>query len=213
MWSSYWSRPESPMLRKLGIWAAVMAAALVPIVAAGFSPLLQWRQPIYIISGFAGIVGLALMLLQPLLAGGYLPGVPSLRGRRVHRWVGAGIVAVVVVHVVGLWLTSPPDVVDALLLRSPTPFSIWGVLTMWLIFATGALALLRKPLRLRPMTWRRVHTALAVLIVAGTALHAVLIQGTMETVSKYALCALALGATVKVIVDLRIWATRRRSQR
>ena len=201
------------MFRKLLIWAAVCAALLVPVVAAGFSPLLQWRQPIYIVAGFAGIVGFALMLLQPLLAGGYLPGVPALKGRRVHRWVGAGIVALVVLHVGGLWLTSPPDVVDALLLRSPTPFSVWGVLVMWLIFATATLAMLRKRLGVRPMTWRRAHTALAVLIVAGTGLHAVLIQGTMETVSKYALFALALGATVKVILDLRIWAARRRSAR
>ncbi|MEQ8256970.1 MAG: ferric reductase-like transmembrane domain-containing protein [Roseovarius confluentis] len=201
------------MFRKLSIWAAVCAALLVPVVAAGFSPLLQWRQPIYILAGFAGIVGFALMLLQPLLAGGYLPGVPALKGRRVHRWVGAGIVALVVLHVGGLWLTSPPDVVDALLLRSPTPFSVWGVLVMWLIFATAALAVMRKRLGVRPMTWRRAHTALAVLIVAGTGLHAVLIQGTMETISKYALFALALGATVKVILDLRIWAARRRSTR
>ncbi len=201
------------MVRKVLIWAAVCAALLVPVVAAGFSPLLQWRQPIYILAGFAGIVGFALMLLQPLLAGGYLPGLPALKGRRVHRWVGAGIVALVVLHVGGLWLTSPPDVVDALLLRSPTPFSVWGVLVMWLIFATAALALLRKRLGLRPMTWRRAHTALAVLIVAGTGLHAVLIQGTMETISKYTLFALALGATVKVIWDLRLWAARRRSTR
>ncbi|QFT99263.1 hypothetical protein FIU85_18250 [Roseovarius sp. THAF8] len=198
------------MLRKVLIWAAVCAALVVPVAAAGFSPLLQWRQPVYIVAGFAGIAGFALMFLQPLLAGGYLPGIDALKGRRVHRRVGAGIVALVVLHVAGLWLTSPPDVVDALLLRSPTPFSVWGVLVMWLIFATAALALTRKRLGLRPMTWRRAHTALAVPIVAGTALHAVLIEGTMETVSKYMLCALALGATVKVIRDLRIWARRAR---
>ncbi|MFN3208118.1 MAG: ferric reductase-like transmembrane domain-containing protein [Roseovarius sp.] len=195
---------------KVLTWAAVCAAVALPVVLAATSPLLQWRQPVYIVAGFAGITGFALMLLQPLLAGGYLPGIPALQGRRVHRRVGAGIVALVVLHVAGLWLTSPPDVVDALLLRSPTPFSVWGVLVMWLILATGALALLRKRLGLRPMTWRRVHTAMAVAIVAGTSLHAVLIEGTMETVSKFALCALALGATVKVIVDLRIWARRAR---
>ncbi len=201
------------MTRTFLIWAAVLAALAVPVVAAGFSPLLEWRRPVYIVAGFAGILGLALMLLQPLLAGGYLPGVPALRGRRVHRWVGASIVALVVAHVAGLWLTSPPDVVDALLLRSPTPFSVWGVLAMWLILATGLLAVLRKPLKLRPMTWRRAHTALAVLIVAGTGLHALLIEGTMEDVSKTVLVVLALGATLKVIVDLRIWATARRRSR
>ncbi|MBY5989416.1 ferric reductase-like transmembrane domain-containing protein [Roseovarius atlanticus] len=198
------------MLRKVLIWVAVCAALVVPVAAAGLSPLLQWRQPVYIVAGFAGIAGFALMFLQPLLAGGYLPGIDALKGRRVHRRVGAGIVALVVLHVAGLWLTSPPDVVDALLLRSPTPFSVWGVLVMWLIFATAALAVLRKRLGVRPMTWRRAHTALAVLIVAGTGLHAVLIQGTMEMVSKFGLFALALGATIKVIWDLRIWARRAR---
>ena len=29
----------------------------------------------------------------------------------------------VVIHVAGLWITSPPDMIDALLFTSPTPFS------------------------------------------------------------------------------------------
>jgi hypothetical protein len=35
-----------------------------------------------------------------------------------------------------------------------------------------------------------------------------LIEGTMETMSKAALCALVLGAAVKVMADLRIWRKR-----
>ena len=198
-------------MRKFLIWAMVLAVVVVPVVLAANSPLLQWRQPVYIVAGFAGVLGLTVMVLQPLLAGGYLPGVPALKGRRVHRWTGAAIVVLVVVHVAGLWITSPPDVVDALLFASPTPFSIWGVLTMWLIFATGVLAALRRSLKIRPMTWRRGHTMVAVLIVVGTALHAVLIEGTMEPISKAVLCLAVLAATVKVIVDLRIWGVRRRA--
>jgi len=34
----------------------------------------------------------------------------------------------------------------------------------------------------------------------------------METLSKVALCALAVAATVKVIVDLKIWARRSRGE-
>ena len=98
---------------------------------------------------------MALLLLQPLLAGGYLPGLPMRRGRRVHFWVGVALVAAVVVHVLGLWLTSPPDMVDALLFRSPTPFSAWGVVAMWAVFASALLATLRRRLRLRPLVWRR----------------------------------------------------------
>jgi predicted ferric reductase len=194
------------------IWAALAVAVGVPLAAAATSPLLQWRDPLYIAAGFAGVVALALMLMQPLLMGGYLPGLPALRGRRAHRWIGGALVLAVVIHVGGLWITSPPDVIDALLFTSPTPFSAWGVIAMWALFATALLAALRLRLRLRPRAWRIAHTLLAVVIVVGTVVHAVLIEGPMETVSKAALCALVIAATIKVIADLRMWRTRSASR-
>ncbi|MEO1281109.1 MAG: ferric reductase-like transmembrane domain-containing protein, partial [Pseudomonadota bacterium] len=188
--------------------AAIAAAVLVPIAAAATSPLLAWRDPVYIAAGFAGVVALGLMLIQPLLIGGYLPGLSAYRSRRAHRWIGGLLVAAVMLHVGGLWVTSPPDVVDALLFASPTPFSAWGVIAMWAIFASALLAVLRRRLRLRPRTWRIGHTVLATVIVFGTVVHSMLIEGTMETVSKAALCALVLLVTIKVVADLRVWARR-----
>jgi hypothetical protein len=105
-----------------------------------------------------------------------------------------------------LWLTSPPDVVDALLLRSPTPFSAWGVVAMWAVFATALLATLRGRLQLRLMVWRLCHVALAGIIVVGSVVHAMLIDGTMEIVSKVALSALVIAAAAKVMLDLRLLA-------
>jgi drug/metabolite transporter (DMT)-like permease len=99
--------------------------------------------------------------------------------------------------------------IDALLLTSPTPFSPFGVIAMWAIFAVAFLAALRRRLELRPRTWRIAHISLAIVIVAGTAVHAILIEGAMETVSKAALCALVLAATIKVMVDLWVWKKRR----
>lgn len=190
------------------IWAALAAAVCVPIAAAAASPLLQWRGPVYIVAGFAGIVGLGLMLVQPLLIAGYLPGLSVYRGRRTHRWTGGALVVAVVIHVAGLWITSPPDMVDALLFASPTPFSPWGVVAMWAIFAVALLAALRRRLGLRLRTWRIAHTLLAIVIVVGSAVHCILIEGTMETVSKAALCAIVLAATAKVMADLRVWRRR-----
>ncbi len=66
---------------------------------------------------------MAIVLLQPLLAGGYLPGLPAPRGKRIHRWTGFALVSAIIIHIGGLRLTSPPEVVDALLFTSPTPFS------------------------------------------------------------------------------------------
>ncbi len=192
------------------IWAALATAVGVPIAAAAASPLLAWRDPVYIAAGLAGVVAMTLMLFQPLLAAGYLPGLAASRQRRIHRWVGSALVLAVAIHVAGLWITSPPDVVDALLFVSPTPFSPFGVISMWAVFAAALLALLRRRLRLRPLTWRRGHTALVTLAVLGGVLHALLIEGTMEGISKAALCLLVLAATVKAIADLRAWAIRPR---
>jgi predicted ferric reductase len=188
------------------IWAALAAAIFVPMVAAAASPLLEWRGPVYIVAGFAGIIALGFILVQPLLIGGYLPGLSAYRGRRAHHWIGGALVVAVVIHVAGLWITSPPDMIDALLFTSPTPFSPFGVIAMWAIFAVALLATFRRRLGLR--TWRIAHMALAVVIVAGSAVHGMLIEGTMETMSKAALCALVLAAAVKAMADLRVWRRR-----
>jgi hypothetical protein len=191
--------------RVIMIWTALVAAIAVPIGAAAASPLLAWRAPIYIAAGFAGIVGLALLLIQPLLIGGYLPGPAPGRARRLHPWIGGLLVAAVGLHVGALWITSPQDVIDVLLFQSPTPFSVWGVIAMLAILVTALLAALRRRLRLRPRIWRISHASIAAVIVVGTVAHAMLIEGTMETVSKAALCGLVLAATMKIIVDLRLW--------
>ncbi|MEM9639540.1 MAG: ferric reductase-like transmembrane domain-containing protein [Pseudomonadota bacterium] len=201
------------LIRPALIWAVLALALAVPLAAAASSPLLAWRDPIYIVAGFAGIIALCLLLLQPLLASGALPGLPARRSRRLHRWSGLGVLTAVVVHVVGLWITSPPDVVDALLFISPTPFSAWGVIAMWAAFAAGLLAALRRKWRIRPMLWRNIHVSLAVVVVIGTVIHAILIEGAMETWSKLALCGLAVIATVKLLRDLRGRTARTRSQR
>jgi len=190
------------------VWAALAAAICVPIALSTASPLLAWRGPIYILAGLVGMVALGLLLVQPVLIAGYLPGLSAYRTRRIHHWVGGAVVVAVVVHVVGLWITSPPDMIDALLFVSPTPFSPFGVTAMWAIFAVALLAAFRRRLGLRLRTWRIAHMLLAAVIVVGSVVHVMLVEGTMETVSKAALCVLVVAAAVKVMADL---AWRRRS--
>ncbi len=190
-------------MRVFLIWGALGLAVATPIFAAANSPLLQWRDPIYIAAGFAGIIGMALMLFQPLLAIGALPGLSPHASRSLHRYGGAVLVLAVVVHVAGLWITSPPDVIDVLLFRSPTPFAIWGALAMWAVFAAALLAVIRGRLPLR--TWRWGHTGLVTLAVVGTIIHAIQILGTMEPITK-ALLAILLGAALTyAIAKRRVW--------
>jgi predicted ferric reductase len=196
--------------RAILIWAALAAAVSVPVAVAAMSPQLEWRDPVYIAAGFAGIIALGLLLVQPMLITGYLPGLSAFRARRAHRWIGGALVVAVLIHVGGLWITSPPDMIDALTFTSPTPFSPFGVIAMWAIFAVALLASIRRRLGLR--TWRIAHMSLAVIIVVGSVIHGMLIEGTMETMSKAALCALVVAATLKVIADLSVGRRRATSR-
>src|ERR1051325_6415427 len=148
------------------IWAALAAAICLPIALAAASDLLAWRGPIYIVAGFVGMIALGLLLVQPLLIAGYLPGPSAYRARRAHHWIGGALVVAVAVHVGGLWISSPPDLIDALLFVSPPPCPPCGVIAMWAIFAVALLAIFRRRLGLR--TWRIAHMSLAAVIVAGT---------------------------------------------
>ncbi|MEM6906737.1 MAG: ferric reductase, partial [Pseudomonadota bacterium] len=76
-------------------------------------------------------------------------------------------------------------------------------IAMWAAFAAGLIAALRKWLRWRPMRWRMVHASLAGVVVVGTVVHALLIEGTMELLTKVGLCTLVILVMAKVAVDMR----------
>ncbi|MCO6381340.1 ferric reductase-like transmembrane domain-containing protein [Oceanicola sp. 502str15] len=189
-------------MRKALPWLALAALTAGPLTLAALNPWLAYRGFAYITGGFAGILALCLLLAQPLLAAGYLPGLRGPTGRRWHRRAGIALLVLTLLHIAGLYITSPPDTVDALLLRAPTGFSVWGVIALWGIVATALLVALRR--RLAPRRWRWAHNALAALVVLATVLHAVQIEGAMELISKWVLCLATLAATAAALVDLRL---------
>ena len=116
--------------RMILIWAALAAVIVVLVLLAAVIPLLQWRGLVYIAAGFAGLLGLALILMQPLLISGRLLGLSVYRARRARRWIGRMLARAIVLHVGRLWIVSRPDVLDVLQSRSPTPYSVCGVTAM-----------------------------------------------------------------------------------
>lgn len=190
----------------LTIWAALLAVMTVPVIIAAFNPWLAYRNAAYIVGGFAGIVAMALFVMQPLLAAGYLPGINPFQERRWHRRIGTVIVACIALHVGGLYVTSPADTLDALTLAAPTPFSVYGVTAMWGIVLTAALVLFRRRLGFGHTPWRLIHTALALLIAVATVIHALKIEGAMEPVSKWILSIAVLASTAGTL--LVYWAAR-----
>lgn len=188
----------------------LLLCASLPIALAATSPLLAWRDPLYIAGGFAGVVALALLLIQPALAAGVF-AARRVFLVRLHRICGLALVIFVILHVAGLWATSPPDVIDALFFVSPTPFAVWGVIAMWAVFAAALIAILHSRLGLGPKIWRRWHMALTGLVAGGTVLHALLIEGAMEPVSKWALCLAVIAMTAVAISRSQAW--RRKAPR
>nr|WP_275296975.1 ferric reductase-like transmembrane domain-containing protein [Jannaschia sp. Os4] len=143
---------------------------------------------------------MALLLVQAVAALGWLPGATGAAGRRLHAWTGMALLALVALHVGGLWVTSPPDVIDALLLRSPTPFSVWGVLALAAVLVAALVAAGRR--RLPPRAWRAAHRLLVTVAAGGTVAHALLIQGTMGVATKWMLCALVAVAALAVAAGI-----------
>ena len=183
------------------VWLGLIAVIAIPVALAAQSPLLQWRDTVYITASFAGIAALALLLVQPLLATRALPGLRPHTARRAHRFTGTALIFAIVLHVAGLFATSPPDVVDALTFTSPTLFSPFGVIAMWAAFAAALVAALRKGIA--PSRWRRAHTALALFVALTTAAHVALIEGAMEPLSKTVLSLLALAAAAHAVWQVR----------
>ena len=182
--------------RNLILWSVVLFAILGSFSIAVQSPLLAWRRPIYILAGFSGVLALGLLQMQPLLAVGILTTGSPMRNRRAHQWIGGLLVCFVALHIIGLWITSPPDVIDVFLFRSPTPFAVWGALAMWSLFLAFGLMVFRRSLAFKPAVVKQIHLCLVAVVVVTTILHAVLIEGTMGQVSKWALCASVLLALI-----------------
>jgi predicted ferric reductase len=196
------TRQGAKPLVRTALWLVVAAVALVPLGVAAASPLQASRDALWVAGGMAGVVALALLFVQPLLISGVLPWMQGLAQRRWHRWIGTAITGLVVLHVGGLYLTSPEDITDALLLVSPTPFAVYGVIGFWAVILTACLAAFRR--RLRPRLWQAVHSVLAAAIVVGSVVHAVLIEGVMGDMSKLVLSVFSVAAAGAVLLKVAL---------
>ncbi|MBT0956863.1 ferric reductase-like transmembrane domain-containing protein [Alphaproteobacteria bacterium KMM 3653] len=189
-------RAQKPRPKAARLSAALCCAAalVIPIVLAAASPLQSYRSPPYIIGGLAGVTALSLLALQPLLAANGLAILRAAQARRWHRRAGRALLLLIALHVLGLYIASPADALDALLLRSPTPFSVYGVAALCGAALIGLMAAMRR--RLPPRLWQLAHLALAAGVTIATVVHALMIEGTMEQASKWMLCALAVTAAL-----------------
>lgn len=187
------------------VWLVIAAVAVMPAVLAAASPLQRGREALYVVGGMAGVIGFCLVFVQPLVMARSPRLVGPAAALRWHRRIGVAILGLVLLHVGALYAYSPEDVTDALLLVSPTPFSVYGVTGLVAVIATALLAATRRrwpPGAVR--VWRALHSLLAVVIVGAGAIHAMMIEGAMEERSKLALCIVAFAAVVVAVWQVNV---------
>ncbi len=171
--------------RALALGAAALAVVAVPAVMALTDAHLARASAALTVSTIAGTLAVSALAVQPLLA----------RGRRIarHQLLGAVALALVLVHVAGLFAESPADAWFALSPDGPTRarMALFATLALFGVVALGAL---RSRLPLRPGTWRVLHAYLAVVVIALGFGHAVLTDGALDDAGTAVLIGLgALG--------------------
>ncbi|UZF90775.1 ferric reductase-like transmembrane domain-containing protein [Bosea sp. NBC_00550] len=196
--------------RRIAAWIVVVGIAAAPVIAAAANPLQGGREMLWIMGGMAGVVALCLLFVQPLLMAAAPPLLAAREGVHWHRWGGIAIVAVVALHVGALYAYSPDDMTDALLLVAPTPFSLYGVISLWCLVLMAVLVATRRLLRFGYRLWRILHSVLAVAVVGAGAIHAIQIEGVMEEYSKLSVCIAALAATTVGALEVNVLAPLRR---
>ena len=188
------------MRRLLPAAAAVLLA--LPLAVALTDGHLEGQSAALVISTAAAALAVSALALQPVLAG---------TGRlRWHRVLGAVALALVLLHLGGLYLESPEDTLFALSLDGPTRGRMAALATAALI-GVVALGVLRARLPMAGATWRVLHGFLAALVIFLGFGHAVLTDGALDGFGTSVL--LAFGTVALVGVGGAYAARRRRAAR
>ena len=143
-----------------------------------------------VVSTAAAALAVSALAVQPLLAGS---------GRlRWHRVLGAVALALVLLHLGGLFVVGAEDTLFALSLDGPTRGRMATLATVALI-AVVALGVARARLPMSGPTWRILHGFLAVLVIGLGFGHAILTDGALDGFGTAVLLAFAAVALLGVV--------------
>lgn len=176
------------MRRRLLAAAAVVLVPL-PLVLALTDAHLAGAPAALVVSTAAAALAVSALALQPLLAGS---------GRlRWHRVLGAVALALVLLHLGGLFVVGAEDTWFALSLDGPTRGRMAALATIALI-AVVVLGAARALLPMSGATWRILHGFLALLVVGLGFGHAVLTDGALDGFGTWVLLAFATVALLGI---------------
>lgn len=197
------SRPPRPLIvRRIALGAGLAAVATAPLALALGDGHLASARPALVISTAAGALAVSALALQPMLAGSH----------RIswHRWLGAVALALVLVHIGGLFLVEVDDTLLAMSPDGPTRARMALIGTVALIAVVG-LGVARRRLPMSGPTWRILHAFLAVLVIVLGFGHAILTDGALD--GRGTAVLLSLGAAALLAVAVAYAARVRRAAR
>lgn len=177
-------------------WRLLAAVLIVlPLAAVAAGPN-DGRTATWVLGSLAGVLALSLLVVQILLprSGRGL----ATRPLSLHRVLGLVIAGGVAAHILLLYLISPDDISDALVLDAPT-YSRLGVIAAFCIGLSILLTVGRRRLRLHYSNWRILHAVLAVAIVGASYAHALMIRGPLDGPVELFLLAAGLTAGTTVV--------------
>jgi predicted ferric reductase len=188
--------------RLLGTGAAGLVA--LPVVVALTDRHLEGQPLALVVSTAAAALAVSALALQPLLAGS---------GRlRWHRVLGGVALALVLLHLGGLFVVGAEDTLFALSLDGPTRGRMAALATLALV-AVVILGVGRARLPMSGPTWRILHGFLATLVILLGFGHAILTDGALDGFGTSVLFAYAAVALVGIAAAYaaRTARARRRS--
>lgn len=172
---------STPLKRALWI-AAYAAAALAPALVALILNTDPDNPPLFRIGQMFGLVGLAALALQPLLAARLRVldrafGLDAVL--RFHRLMAIFLTIIVVGHPFFLAAAHGNLLFPLTHFKSPWPIML-GKFALIAIAGIMVTSLMMGKLRLRYEHWRFLHNALAIAILGMGAVHSVVVGGDLE---------------------------------
>jgi len=164
-------RRGSRAVRRATLGAGLTTVVAAPVGLALADGHLASGPPALVLSTAAAALAVSALALQPLLAGSH----------RIswHRALGGAALALVLVHIGGLFLVEVDDTLFAMSPDGPTRARMALIGTLALI-AVVLLGVARARLPMSGPTWRILHAFLATLAIVLGFGHALLTDGALD---------------------------------
>jgi predicted ferric reductase len=185
-------------------FATLPAVPVVILVRSGGGDILALDIPVLL--GIVAVSALVGTIIVSSRVRALTKGLGIEQLLRVHRYLGIGVLGLVLAHVAVVVLGNPAKGLSYLDLVNASPTMRAGTIATLALVLLSVTSLLRRRLRLPYGFWRIVHVVLAATALAGAAVHVVLLDNLIRS-DGMGIWLAAVSAALLVVLAVR-WAVR-----